>query len=205
LGQQYDNYQQTQQTEPEQAEPKPAVPRQHWHIHNESAGGYRLAIENGDGTKVQVGELLGLRPYHSNQKCEAGVIRWMRQPADGGLEVGVQVLAPEVTPIMLRKARLGGKAGEYQPALMLPEVPTIGLPATLLTPIMLFDSGDELQLHHPKQDIRVLLTERGQQTGSFTQFRFESKQEAEKPTPLKERLSPPPEEKSGLSIDWDEL
>ncbi len=205
LGQQYDNYQLTQQQEPEQEEPKPAIPRQHWHIHNESAGGYRLSIENGDGTKVQVGELLGLRARHSSEKCEAGVIRWMRQPADGGLEVGVQVLAPEIIPVMLRNARLGGKAGEYQPALMLPEVPTIGLPATLLTPIMLFNTRDELQLHHPERDIRVLLTERVQQTGSFSQFRFESKHETNKPAPLKERLSPPPKEKSGLSIDWDEL
>ncbi len=203
LGQQYQSYQQTQE-QPKEEKPKPSVPRQYWHIRNESAGGYRLAIENSDGTKVQVGELLGLRPRYSDNTCEVGVIRWMRQPADGGLEVGVQVLAPQVVPVMLRNTRLGTKSTEYQPALMLPEVPTINLPATLLTPILLFNTGVELQLHHPEQDIRIVLSERGQETGSFTQYRFETREEAKKPTPLKEKLSPPREE-GGLSIDWDEL
>ena len=70
---------------------------------------------------------------------------------------------------------------------------------------MLFDTGTELQLHHPDQDIRVILTERGQQTGSFTQFRFESREEAKQPSSLKEKLIPPRDEKGGLSIDWDEV
>lgn len=204
LGQQYQNYQKTQQ-EPEPSKPIKEVPRHYWHIRNESAGGYRLAIDKSDGTKVQVGELLGLRPRHSDTMCEAGVIRWMRQPADGGLEVGVQILAPQVVPVMLRSARLGGKASEYQPALMLPEVAAIGQPATLLTPIMLFETGGELQLHHPEQDIRIVLTKRGQETGSFAQYRFETKAEAQRPAPLKEKLAPTPEQKDGLSINWDDL
>jgi hypothetical protein len=204
LGQQYQNYQQTQQ-QPEPASPLKSVPRQYWHIRNESAGGYRLAIEKSGDTRVQVGELLGLRPSHNDAMCEAGVIRWMRQPADGGLELGVQILAPQVVPVMLRSRRLGGKAAEYQPALMLPEVPAIGQPATLLTPIMLFETGAELQLHHPQQDIRIVLTERAQETGSFAQYRFETKAEAQRATPLKEKLAPTPAKGEGLSINWDDL
>ncbi|MEN8168950.1 MAG: hypothetical protein ABFS08_01835 [Pseudomonadota bacterium] len=202
LGKQYHNYQQTQQSEEEKT--KHEVPRQYWQIRNESAGGYRLAMEENDGAKVQVGELLGLRRRYSNDLCEAGVIRWMRQPADGGLELGVQVLAPQVVPVMLRSSRLSSKAAEYQPALMLPEVDTIGLPATLLTPILLFEVGMELQLHHPDQDIRIVLSERGQETGSFAQFRFETKAEAKQQVTLREKLTPLREEE-GLSIDWDEL
>ena len=204
LGQQYQSYQQTQQTE-ESPAPTPAVPRQYWQIRNESAGGYRLAIEKNEGAKIQVGELLGLRPRYSEETCEVGVIRWMRQPADGGLELGVQVLAPQVVPVMLRSVRLSNKATEFQPALLLPEVPAISQPATLLTPIMLFDTGVELQLHNPEHEIRIVLSERGQETGSFTQYRFETRQEAQKPVPLKEKLAAPEMEKSGLSIDWDEL
>lgn len=202
LGKQYHNYRQQQQ--PLEKSPPQPVQRQSWHIRNESAGGYRLAIEQDDGAKVQVGELLGLRPYNSTGSCEAGIIRWMRQPADGGLEVGVQVLAPQVVPVMLRNIRLSGKAAEYQPALMLPEVSTLNQPSTLLTPIMLFEVGAELQLHHPQQDIRIVLTARGQDTGCFTQFRYTTKGDAKQPAPLKERLSPSAE-KPGLSIDWDQL
>ncbi len=203
LGQQYQSYQLAQQ--PEENAPKPSVPRQYWQIRNESAGGYRLAIEKNEGAKVQVGELLGIRPRYSDNTCEVGVIRWMRQPADGGLELGVQVLAPQVIPVMLRSTRLGTKAADFQPALLLPAVPAITQPATLLTPIMLFDTGAELQLHHPEHEIRIVLSERGQETGSFTQFRFETREETQRPIPLKEKLATLEKEKSELSIDWDEL
>jgi hypothetical protein len=70
---------------------------------------------------------------------------------------------------------------------------------------MLFKTGVELQLHHPEQDIRILLTARGQETGSFSQFRFETKEELEKPAPLKEKLAPQPEKTDGLSINWDDI
>jgi hypothetical protein len=202
MGQQYQDYQKTQQ--PEEKKPKQPVPRQYWQIRNESAGGYRLAIKQTDEAKVQVGELLGLRHRDSQQPCEAGVIRWMRQPTEGGLELGVQVLAPQVMPVMLRNTRLSGKAAEFQPALLLPEVPTIGLPATLLTPVLLFKTGMELQLQHPEQDIRIVLTERGQETGRFTQYRFEIKAQQQQTMTLKEKISPP-RDNGELSIDWDDL
>jgi hypothetical protein len=201
LAQQYDNYK--QQASPRQEKIPEKVASQYWQIRNESAGGYRLAIEQNDGAKVQVGELLGLRHRHKEQPYEAGVIRWMRQPADGGLELGVQVLAPQAVPVMLRNTKRDGKTAQFQPALLLPEVPTIGLPATLLTPTLLFEVGMELQLHHPEQDIRVRLSARGEQTGCFVQYRFESKNETQQ-QPLKERLADP-DEVAGLRIDWERL
>ena len=203
MEQQYNNFRQ-QQAAPVDKKPQPVVSRQSWQIRNESAGGYRLAIEKYDSANVQVGELLGLRPKHSDKTCEAGVIRWMRQPADGGLELGVQVLAPHMVPVLLRNNRLGGKATEYQPALLLPEIATIGLPATLLCPIMLFDVGAELQLHHPQYDLRIVLTERRETSGSFAQYGFETRGEVAKSTPLKE-TPVSGGESHGLSINWDEL
>lgn len=205
LGLQYQNYQMSQQQDEAPEDNIPAIPRLHWHIRNESAGGYRLAIDESDEIKIQVGELLGLRPRHSSETCKIGVIRWMRQTASGGMEVGIQVLAPQVNPVMIRSARLGGKASEFQPALMLPEVPALGQAATLLTPIMLFETGTELQLHHPENDVRIVLTKRSQQTGSFAQYRFEIRGNTKKAAPVKEKIAPPTETYGGLSINWDEL
>jgi hypothetical protein len=105
---------------------------------------------------------------------------------------------------MLRSARLSGKTSEYQPALMLPEVRTLSQPASLLTPILLFERGAELQLHHAENDIRVMLTKREQQTGSFAQFRFESRGKVQKAVAV-EQEPPSQEEKGGLSINWDDL
>lgn len=207
LGKQYEQYEQHKkesESEPEQEESS-QLKGQLWQIRNESAGGYRLAVGHHEGSKLQVGELLGLRRHLSDETCEAGIIRWMRQPADGGFEVGVQVLAPQVVPIMLRNTRLGSKASEFQPSLLLPEVPTIGLPATILTPVMLFETGTELQLHHPEHDIRIKLVERGQHTGSFTQYRFDTLAEMEQYRPAIKVPSEGAEVKDDLSIDWEDL
>lgn len=206
LGKQYDNFKRETETETIVAdvESNAQVVRQRWQIRNESAGGYRLAIEQENGAKINVGEILGLRRSNSESLCEVGVIRWMRQPADGGFELGVQVLAPQVIPVSLRNTRLGKKAAEYQPALLLPEVETIGLAATLLTPVLLFKSGMELQLHHPKHDIRIELTVRGQETSSFTQFGFKTISKAEKKAPIEVKPTETPG-KDDLTIDWDIL
>ena len=207
LGQQYQNYQKLKESEGQQEHETPLsteVPRQYWQIRNESAGGYRLAIEQNKAAKVQIGELIGLHHRHADAPCEAGVIRWMRQPAEGGLEVGVQVLAPQIVPVMLRKTGAEGKAAKFQPALMLPEVENIGLPATLLTPTMLFKTDMELQLHHPEQDIRIVLCERIQETGSFTQFRYRTKSETPHPPVMKDS-KPSAQPPGDLSIDWEGL
>ncbi|MDH5786336.1 MAG: hypothetical protein OEZ16_12125 [Chromatiales bacterium] len=205
LGQQYNNYKHLTE-EPKPPTPKQPVERLRWHIRNESAGGYRLAIEDGDNAKVQVGELLGLWPRHNINTCEIGVIRWMRQPAEGGLELGVQVVGPDAKPVTLRAARLSSKGPEYQPALMLPEVASIGLPATLLTPILLFESGAELRLHHGNHEMRITLARRCQQAASFSQFIFKTLDEIELPAPSQE--NPADQDSgtaSGLSINWDDL
>ncbi len=197
LGLQYQNYQMSLHDTEKQ--PANDIQRHHWHISNESAGGYRLVTEQNDGSRVQVGELLGLRRRHSSHHpYEAGVVRWLRQSVDGGLELGVQVLAPQLIPIMIRQIPAKGSDLEFQPALLLPEVSTIGLEASLITPIRLFRSGMELQLHHSEQDVRLHLSRHTQETGCFSQFRFESKEQQQQTPPTISK-------EDGPHFNWDEL
>jgi len=145
-----------------------------WQICNESAGGYRLALDAAHTARVQVGELVGLRHNSDSDKWQVGVIRWLRQSPEGELEVGVQTLAPEALPVMARNRHAGGKAGEYQYALLLPEIPVLKQPASLIAPTLLFQPGDALTLRMPANKLKITLRERLQDSGNFVQFLFDA-------------------------------
>ncbi|MGM0594647.1 MAG: hypothetical protein ACQETD_08930 [Pseudomonadota bacterium] len=153
-----------------QAEMPPAPEVHVWQVSNESAGGYRLALDSSQQAKVQVGELLGLRSPKEGATWEVGVVRWMRQGSDSSLEVGVQALAPHARPVMVRNKQAGGNAGGLQYALLLPEISAIKQPATLLTPVMLFNPGDKLNVYHSGKEKQITLDKQVQNSGSFVQF-----------------------------------
>jgi hypothetical protein len=165
----YATYEKQQQSAQQKAAPN--LPIRNWSIRNESAGGYRLAIEDDQDAKVQVGELLGLRSQ-SGMHWEVGAVRWIRQISDGSMEIGVQVLAPEARPVKVRNVKAVGKSAEYQYALILPAIDTIGQPASIITPILLFSPGDELQLRMWNNETTIVLHEMIQDSGTFVQYRF---------------------------------
>jgi len=196
----YQEYEKQQQA-PQKAEPDLVI--QKWLIRNESAGGYRLALAQEQQSKVQVGELLGLRSAQGSNLWEIGAVRWIRQPGDGGLEIGVQVLAPQALPVTVRNVKDGGKAAQHQYALLMPAIPTIGQPASLIVPILLFSRGNEVHLHMPGQEMRVILQEQMQDSGSFVQFRFAPKAEAGMKKSEEESKSKKPD--TGFGSLWQEL
>lgn len=180
----------------------PELVSETWQIRNESAGGYRLALEPNQSAKVQVGELVGVHHNRNEDKWEIGVVRWLRQALDGGLEIGVQALAPQVLPVMVKNEKTektGGRAADYQYALLLPKIPALKQPSTLITPIMLFQRGDELSLHSPGNDLRITLTQQLQATGSFAQFLFSHSQ---KTSTSAEKVPP---DNDSISSVWDDL
>lgn len=189
-------------TKEERTASPPKLVTETWKIHNESAGGYRLALESSQQAKVQVGELLGLRHQSQDDNWEIGVVRWMRQSSDGDLEIGVQALAPQARAVMVKNEHSGGRAGDYQYALLLPEIPALKQPSSLITPIMLFQPGNELSLHLPGDAVKLKLTHKMQDTGHFVQFLFDS-------TSRSVQSAPPENKKQGetsrFGSVWDEL
>jgi len=182
---------------------EPELQIQQWQIRNESAGGYRLALGPDQQAKVQVGEILGLRNTQGNNTWEIGAVRWIRQPSEGGLEIGVQVLAPQALPVTVRNLKAGAKTAQHQYALLLPNIPVIGQPASLITPILLFTPGNEVHLHMPGKEMRVTLQDIVQNSGSFVQFRFSAKPELVARESVQE--TPDTRKESGFGSLWDEL
>ncbi|MCW9088562.1 MAG: hypothetical protein OQK54_03420, partial [Gammaproteobacteria bacterium] len=128
--------------------------------------------------------------------------RWLRHAPEDELEIGVQALAPQARPVLVRNEQAGGRAAEYQYALLLSEIPAIKQPASLITPIMLFQPGNELSLQLPGDELRISLTRQLQDTGSFVQFLFST---ASPPGEVRDHRGEAPTKPDPTSLNWDEL
>jgi hypothetical protein len=147
-----------------------------WVIMNESASGYCLEYADHNNTLAQVGELVGIRRRLSNSgwKWGIGVIRWMKFSANRQLQLGIQMLNPDAAAIGMRtRISTDDKQAELQRTLLLPEIPAIKQPATLITGPVPWRVGNKLVLNILGRNLRVELTRLVQNTGLFAQFQFE--------------------------------
>ena len=144
---------------------------------NESANGYCLFSEfeqDPNPTKVQVGELIGLRNKLTEKNANSvdlGIIRRLKN-TDKGVELGIQKLAPQadVVAVCLYQKRKFANL-KYQRALLLPALKPIKQPMTLVLS-KVFKSGSELLVNKFGYKTQVQLTKIIETTGEFNQFEF---------------------------------
>ncbi|HEY0719950.1 MAG TPA: PilZ domain-containing protein [Gammaproteobacteria bacterium] len=164
----------------------PTVPRQptsvqqppiqatplHCQARDMSTGGLRLVLPDGQEGGMRVGELLALRNGESQERWQLGQVRWLKRSGGQGLECGIQVLAPQMVPVIVTNLTPGRVKGEGQRGLLLPADESVAQPASLLTPSRLFTSTDRVLLHTSGNDVEVILDEAIQANGTFVQFEF---------------------------------
>lgn len=136
---------------------------------NTSPGGYCLHWEEPVPAALQAGEILAVREQDSHPWSLA-VIRWIRQVRHQGTQVGVELLAPNSTPCAIRLIQKVGSHSEYLRCLLLPELGSIGQPATLITPRMPFQAGNRVTLLRNGRAEECQLSRRVSATGSISQF-----------------------------------
>ena len=89
-----------------------------WEVVNHSANGFRIA-RGAAGGRVQLGQLLGLRPPDGDRFLLAK-IAWLVQEAEGGLTAGVMVLPGMPTAVGARPVDRDGQSdGPFHPAFLL--------------------------------------------------------------------------------------
>ncbi len=103
-----------------------------WRIADESAGGMRILHDGSMGARVRVGDLLGIQDGNNPQTWRIGAVRWLKAPRKTRVEVGLEMLTPDVRPVAIRL--LENEGMEYSQALLLPPMPALKRPATLLMP-----------------------------------------------------------------------
>jgi hypothetical protein len=119
---------------------------QQWKIINSSPTGYRLISDDLNTGSIKVGELIALNPEFEDNICSIGVIRWLTHVHDHKIEVGVEVLAPHASPIVIMTAASENNTNTIKPGFLLPHIKVLKRPQSLITPIKTFSSGDKLTL-----------------------------------------------------------
>lgn len=151
-----------------------AAPRYDVHncqIVNTSPGGYCIEWSGEVPPGVRAGEILGLREQ-TQPAWSIGVIRWVKQLPGHGAQLGIEVLAPKAKPCGARVIKKTGESSEYMRTLMLPELKSIGRPATLITPTLTFRAGYKVGLNVDATEVKISLSRQVSSTPSFSQFEF---------------------------------
>jgi len=137
-------------------------------IINESANGACLRWVDALPGRVRVDEVLALRQPHQ-QHWGIGVVRWLKTLNNRGLELGVELLGPEVIPVMVRHHE-GGNEPDDLKSLYLPEVGALRQPASLLVPTLFFQPGDVVTLQMARQAHRLRLEVAVESNRVYTRF-----------------------------------
>jgi hypothetical protein len=138
---------------------------------NHSPGGYCLAWPSAVPAELQAGEMVGIEDT-AGQGWSVAVVRWIRQVRGGGTQMGIELVAPHAEPCGLQLMRAHDDHSQYLRALLLPAISAIDLPATLLTPRLPFQEGNNVSINTNGQERQAGLERRVASTNSFNQFAY---------------------------------
>lgn len=114
----------------------PGAPDEHWQLVDISSGGYCLLTEADRSWRARVGDPIILRDAEDpTQPWQFGRVRWLRAMAGDQLWLGVEVIATDPRPVMVRPRFSGGQRGSWEPGAILPgRPPTVVIPADQYRP-----------------------------------------------------------------------
>jgi hypothetical protein len=144
-----------------------------WRIFNISASGVGLIVNAPVPKEVQVGQLLVIQVQRKETKknCSVGIVRRMIQRDPETMEVGVQFIAGQVTPVALRHQVFGSEVpAEFQSGLLVEGSKT---PSTILAPYGMFRPRQEYVVDLGKQVLRVFANKLLESTPAFDRFTFD--------------------------------
>lgn len=140
-------------------------------IVNISPGGYCIRWECEPPMSLRTGEILAMREP-SEKSWTIGIIRWVKQLPTKGAEAGIEIISGTVKPCGARVLKKTGERTEYMRTFLLPEVKSMGRPATLITPNVSFRTGYNVMLRQGNEEQKAQLTTETMTTQSFSQFTF---------------------------------
>ena len=147
--------------------------RYNWTLLNESADGFCILTVEENVAQINVGEIITLQRQGSEQK-HIGVVRWLKSYGTDGIELGGNFLAPSLTPVGLTSvSKSTGRNNIINRGLLLPEIPTLHRPESLVTVSRHFNSGDKVNINLPdNSNIQVELTRRVADNNFICSYQF---------------------------------
>lgn len=119
-----------------------------WTIENESILGARLLRENKDGERIGNNQLIALRTKEA-KAFMLGTVSWRSVTRSGQLRMGVQYLPGVAQAVTLKTTDTGS---QQIPALLLPAMPTLKIPGSLILPRNVFQANLVCELVQPNSE-----------------------------------------------------
>lgn len=119
-----------------------------WHQIDQSPGGLRIARELGTpGRRIGAGQLLALK-MPGDASFSLAVTRWLVATGQGEVHAGIMWIPGAPLGTTARSVELAGRE-QFERAFVLPEVPRLNVPASLILPLNSFRGPHEVELIMP--------------------------------------------------------
>lgn len=129
-----------------------------WNFENESILGARLTRENPSGVRLSHNQLIALRPSDA-ETFMLGATAWTNVTRAGRLQIGVRYLPGTAEPISIRATGVNLTVSDkYVPAFLLPTIPALKVPSSLVIPRDWFQSERVVEVLHQnaeKQHVKM--------------------------------------------------
>jgi len=118
-----------------------------WRVLDESATGFRLARPVGQaGGRIGGGQLVAVMP-EGGRAFVLAVARWSRITAEAELQAGIQALPGQPQCVALRGTGITAVNEKYRPGFVLPALPALHEPETVIVPAGWFRAGRIIELY----------------------------------------------------------
>jgi hypothetical protein len=135
-----------------------------------SPGGYRIRWNEPLPPNVQTGEVVAIRESE-DPRWSIAIIRWIRQDSDG-TSMGIELISPRAIPVAVRVINKRGGPSDFARALLLPALEPIDQPATLITPLVPYQTAQKIHIHRQGVQTTAQLSQCTLKTQSVRQFTF---------------------------------
>jgi hypothetical protein len=151
----------------------PSLAYSAWQIEDESAGGLALVKKGYIKERLRVGELVAYRLPGAGHAWSIGAVRWVKSESPSHLALGIERLAPRAEPVVVKTVSDEGKESDFLPAVLLPALPPLKQPETLITHRGVWRRHRLIYLDNGARLMRVRLGDPVEFTSAFERFGFE--------------------------------
>lgn len=142
-----------------------------WQVINESPGGYALRGVKIHEESTRSGQIVAVRAQGA-PGWQLAAIRWLQQHEDGSVEIGLQILSVQPTPVMLCPV-VEGTGPLAKDALLLPAITAVKQAQRLLAPKGFYTPMREIRLCTNDGEHRVRSGRMLEQQMGYDLFEFE--------------------------------
>ncbi|MDP2805845.1 MAG: hypothetical protein Q8O24_07865 [Gallionellaceae bacterium] len=127
-----------------------------WQIENESILGARVLREDKEGERIGVHQIVAVKPSDANAFM-LGKVTWLTVTHEGQLRMGIQYLPGVAQALSIKGKGINTALSEKSnAALLLPEMPSLNIPASLIVPRDFFSANKLAEITYLEGNIQTI-------------------------------------------------